>query len=185
MIVGNKDMSFQGNLAEINNLLTKMENEGEIDFAIIPKIENSMKLLTEFQNRIVTHRAADPKTDFLAYHIVRNINLTLEKMKFRFLIAKENRDNPIVAEDSQSLIPIIAESFQVAENIMNGQLTNADEPMIVERIRVLRESMFSSSMLITGDEESKRVSQAELRKEGERLANAVKDLYAEEQQDSS
>ena len=126
-----------------------MENEKAVDLAIIPQIDNSMSLLTKIQNKIVSDQATELKTNFLAYHIVRNINLALEKMRSRFLTAKENHDNSVVAEESLSLIPVLAETFQVAENIVNGQLTPADERMIIERILVLRESMSSSSMLIT------------------------------------
>jgi hypothetical protein len=178
-------LTFKGNLAEMSTLLWKMEETGEVDLTIVPKIDESMSLLTELQNKIVDNKATELKQDFLAYHIVRNINLTLEKMKSRFLDAKKNHDNPIVAEDSLAMIPVLAESFQVAENIMNGQLTTTDQRMIIERVRVLRDSMFTNSILVSGDEETARVSKTELDAEGKRLATAIQEIYTQELQDIS
>jgi hypothetical protein len=183
--LGRGDMTFQGNLAEMSTLLSRMQDTGEVDLAIVPKIEDSMELLTEMQNTIVNSKTTEAKQDFLAYHIIRNINLTMEKMKARFLVAKEMGDNPIVADDSIALVPVLSESFQVAEGIMSGKLTSVDQRLIMERIRVLRDSMYSSSMQITSEEESKRAPTAELEQEGKRLATAVKDLYTQKQQDTS
>jgi hypothetical protein len=181
MTVGNAVMSFQGNLVDMTTLLVKMEDTGDLDLSIIPKIEDSMRIVAEIQSKIADDKTMELKANFLAYHIVRNINLTLEKMRFRFANAKLNHDNPIVAEDSLALVPAIAESFQVAERLVNGELSYADEKMIVGRIQALRNSMYSSSMLITGEEESKRVSSTELEEQGRKLASAIKDIYAKKQ----
>jgi hypothetical protein len=181
MTVVNAGMSLQGNLADMTTLLVGMEEAGKVDLAIIPKIDDAMSNVTAVQNRITEDKGMELKANFLAYHIVRNINLTLEKMRSRFVAAKENHDNPIVAEDSLALIPVLAESFQVAESILNGKLTSVDEKKIVSSIMVLRESMSSTSMLMSGEEESKRVSEEGLAEEGKKLAIAVKDLYSEEQ----
>lgn len=178
-------MNFQGNLTDMSNLLVKMENEGVVDLAILPKIQELMAFLKTIQNQIISDTKAEAKANFLAYHIVRNINLTLEKMEFRFVHHKENHDNPIVADDSLALVPVIAESFNVAEKIINGELTYADERIIVEHIRNLRECMANRSMLVTSEEESKRVSQSGLQEEGKNLASAIKDIYTKQQQDSN
>jgi hypothetical protein len=188
MTVGESVTSFQGNLADMTNLLVKMEDDGKVAPYLEPmlqKIKASRQLLEDFQTEIANARLAEPHTNFLAYHLVRNIGLALEKMNSRFLIAQENHDNPVVAEDSLSLIPVMGESFSIAERIMSGELTHANERMIIERVRILRDSMYSGSMLITSEEEASRVSQSGLEEEGRRLVFAVKDLYSEEQQNTS
>lgn len=166
-------------------LLNSMEETGNVDLTIVPKIDETKQLLDSFKTEITNADSIDPQTNFLAYHIVRNIGLALDKMKSRFLAAQENHDNPIVAEDSLSLIPVMGESFQVAERIMGGELTQADAKMIFERVRVLRDSMYSGSMVITSEEETGYVPQSDLREQGRKLSSAIKDIYSQEQQDTS
>lgn len=181
--IGGAAMTFQGNLAAMNTLLWKMEETKEVDLSIIPMIESEMSLLSELQNKIVSDKTQETRANFLAYHIVRNLNLTMEKMKVRFIKAKENHDNPVVALDTISLIPVLAEAYQTVESINAGKTIS--ETSVVDKIQLLRNSMSSSKMLISGEEEAKRVSKEDFEEEGKQLADAVKDLYAEKQQDSS
>lgn len=171
---------FAANIGQIASLLDKMEDEGRIDVSVIPKIEASEVIVKNLENQILSKEDIDVKASFLAFHILRNLSLTLEKMKSRFLKAPESHDNPSVAEDSIPLMPLLAESFDLASSLFVQRLSPKDEDFIIQKIQVLRGAIANSSMLASNLEERRGLSESGLSDEGKLLADAVQDIYTKE-----
>jgi hypothetical protein len=166
-------------------LLDKMERERKVDLAVVGEINGATTVLDDYEKKVVSGTASDIKASFLAYHIIRNTRIALQKMKARFMAAEENHDNPIVAEESLSLLPVLAESFNVAQSWQVGTLSEDAENSMIEQIRILRDAMSNASMTMSEEEESEELVKTGLQSEWGLLADAVRDTYTKEQQDTS
>jgi len=165
--------------------LNRMEKEQKVDLSVVPQIEEAIQLLEDSEREITSGPQEDVGTSFLAYHIIRNVRTALQKMKVRFREAKEKGDNPIVAEDSLAIIPILSESYEMAQRYARGPLSQSEESVVIDRIRILRDAMSSTSMVMSEQEEFEEQARTGLEGEWEVLADAVKSSYVKEQQDTN
>lgn len=176
---------FSSRLSGISLLLDSMERERKVDLSVVDEIDRATIVLDDYGKKIVSDTSSDVKASFLAYHILRNIRIALQKMKARFATAEENHDNPVVAEVSLALLPLLAESFEVAQCWEAGPLSQDAESSMIEHIRTLRDAMSSASMTMSEEEESEELAKTGLAGEWGLLADAVRDIYIKEQQDTS
>jgi hypothetical protein len=165
-------------------LCHKMEEVGAIDPAILDNIDRAKSTLSALANMLSTNTASsNVKSAFLGYHIIRNLNLILSKMKDRFTYSKDNNDNPIVAEDSLSILPILSESAEVAMKYAGKKVGEGEEELMLNHILKLREITSQANMTLTVEEEAKTISASPeaVRAEEQKLSDAVEQRYAKEE----
>lgn len=169
-------------------LCNKMEEIGKIEPSsldnMVENIDNTAGLLTTIEKLLSTNASgSDVKSAFLGYHIVRNLNLVLAKMKQRYINAKEANDNPVVAEDSLSILPVMSESIEVAMKYAGKKITDGEEEVLLSHINALREITSEVKMKLSSEEESKTISASPeaVLEEEQRLSNAVRQRYAKEE----
>ena len=168
----------------MTSLCNKMEESGKVDFAILDNIERARSTLSTLEQLLSTNASgSDVKSAFLGYHIIRNLSLILSKMNERFTHSKDNNDNPIVAEDCISILPILGESAEIAMKYAGKRIGEAEEELMLNHILELREITSQANMVLTLEEEAKTISASPeaLRAEEQKLSDAVKQRYAKEE----
>lgn len=128
-------------LDAITNRVNKMEDEGVVDITIIDDLEKFKQKLLEIEDKWLS---INHKNSFYFYQGIRDVELILERMVQRFKTSKENRDNPQIALDTLSVIPIANEILQIAEH---GKTDDATVTQILERIHQLRDKANETNLL--------------------------------------
>ena len=169
-------------------LCNKMEETGVIEPIsldnMVESIDRASNLLTEVEKDLSNNASGtDVKSAFLSYHIARNLSLVLAKMKDRFVHAKEANDNPVVAEDSLSILPVMSESIDVAMKYAGKKIGEGEEDLMLSHISALQEITSEVKMKLSLEEESKTISASPeaVLEEERRLSNAVRQRYAKEE----
>jgi hypothetical protein len=160
-----------------------MEDECEVDLSIIKNIDSTISLIEDQENSITKEMGVNTTSSFLSYHVLRNVRLALFRMKERFLLSKQTNDNPVVAQESLQVLPILAELTEIALEEAGKQLSAEKEDMIIERIRIMRHVLRNASMLITPEAELKTLSQKSIKDEADELTELIQKKYTEEDQD--
>ena len=171
-------------LERMATLCNKMEETGKVDFAILENIDRAKSSLSSLEGSLSSSTSgSNVKSVFLGYHIVRNLNLILTKMKDRFVHSHENHDNPIVAEDSLLVLPILSESIEIAMKYAGKKIGGGEEELMLNHILKLREITSLKNMALTIDEQAKTISASKeaLWAEEQKLSDAVKRRYVKEE----
>lgn len=161
-------------------LCNQMEKTGKVDLSINDNIDRAKSELSGLERFLATTKPGiDVKSAFLGYHIVRNVNLVLTKMKDRFEHSKENADNPLVAQDSLLVLPVLNESLEVAIKYGRMKIAEGEEVLMLNHILRLRDITARLNMVLTPEEDAKTigVSPAVLEEEEQKLSDAVKKRY--------
>ena len=158
------------------SLLSNMEEKGKVDLTIVGKLDSIISTLQDYERKVAGSRG-EIVSSFLAYHILRNVRLVLTKMKDRFLQARPHNDNPTVVDESLSMIPFLAESTDIALRYAGKPLPPKTSDMIIEQVRLLRESASNASMTVSSEEEFKSITEKELKEEARRLVEIIKERY--------
>ena len=161
----------------MNQLLRKMEAEHRVDASILNNISRLKSEFSILENKMTENKSENVKSRFLSYHIFRNISLILSKMEQRFLIAPKVNDNPVVAEDSISLLATLTQSANVAFKYGGKHLTKREEEEMLYCIQTLRNDASAVSMLIKPEEELGNISLDDLNKEAKIIADSVEQSY--------
>lgn len=164
-------------------LCNQMEEKKEVDPIIAENIERAKSTLSSLENLLSSSAAGNVKSAFLAYHIIRNTNLILSKMKDRFRHAKENYDNPVVAQDSLMIFPLLSESVEVAMRYGGKHIDAGIQEVMQSHILKLREVTTQVDMALSIEEEAKTISASPeaVRAEEQKLSDAVKQQYVKEE----
>lgn len=96
---------------EINDSLNRMEDTGKVDMSILDSLEKLERILRKIKTKWLGHSNTDA---FYFYQAMKNVELILGKMKERFKNSKIKNDNPKIAKDSLTLMPVIDDILQVA-----------------------------------------------------------------------
>ncbi len=161
-----------------------MEKVGEVDFVILDNIDRAKSTLSALESVLSSNTASsNVKSAFLGYHIIRNLNLILIRMRDRFVHSKETNDNPIVAEDSLSILPTLTESIDIAMRYGGKNISSGEEELMLNHILKLREITSQKNMTLTLEQEAQTISATEetLKIEEQRLSDAVKHRYVKEE----
>ena len=114
-------------LVEIKNSLDKMEETGKVNMIILDGLNKLRQLLKERKLEWLKIQQSD---GFYFYQAIRNVELVLDKMEYRFKNSQKANDNPKIAKDSLVLLqPIekILETtnvFTINEQTINRVLKN-------------------------------------------------------------
>jgi len=165
-------------------LCNKMEETGKVDFGILENIDRAKATLSALQTVLSSNTPDNNvRSAFLGYHIIRNMNMILTKMKDRFVRSQENSDNPIVAEDSLQLLPILSESVEVAMKYGGKGIGSGEEELMLHHILKLHEITSLKNMELSVEEQAKTISASKeaLRAEEQKLSDAVKHRYIKEE----
>lgn len=165
-------------------LCKQMEDVGVVDPSILDNIDRAKSTLSTLEKLLSTSTSSsDVKSAFLGYHIIRNLNLILDKMKYRFANSKSNNDNPVVAEDSLAILPIMSESAEVAMKYAGKRIGEGEEELMLNHVLKLREITSRVKMMPTIEEEAKTISASPeaLKAEEQKLTDAVKQHYIKEE----
>ena len=114
-------------LVEIKNSLDKMEETGKVNMIILDGLNKLRQLLKERKLEWLKIQQSD---GFYFYQAIRNVELILDKMEYRFKNSQKANDNPKIAKDSLVLLqPIekILETtnvFTINEQTINRVLKN-------------------------------------------------------------
>lgn len=165
-------------------LCNKMEETGKVDFTILENIDRAKSTLSALEKVLSTNTAGSSvKSAFLGYHIVRNLDLVLSKMRDRFVHSQETNDNPIVAEDSLEVLPTLSESIEVAMRYGGKKIGSGEEDLMLSHILKLREITSQKNMQLTIEEEEQTISASKeaLKAEEQKLSDAVKRRYIKEE----
>lgn len=145
-------------LAEIERSLARMEDAGRVDLAILGSLSKLRDLLKSIKSRWLDVEDSD---GFYFYQAARNTELILDRMEHRFKNSQKANDNPQIAEDSLTLLPVIDEileitqSYKVDERSINKVLdstrdlrnraadTNLIEPLEINRKYIDHDNMRS------------------------------------------
>lgn len=112
---------------EIKNSLDKMEETGKVNMIILDGLNKLRQLLKERKLEWLKIQQSD---GFYFYQAIRNVELVLDKMEYRFKNSQKANDNPKIAKDSLVLLqPIekILETtnvFTINEQTINRVLKN-------------------------------------------------------------
>lgn len=128
-------------LVEIEKSLTKMEETGKVDLAILNSLSKLRGLLKGIKSRWLEVEDSD---GFYFYQAARNTELILGQMESRFKDSQNTGDNPKIAEDSLILLPAIdgileiTQSYKVSEHSINE---------VLSRTRDLRNQAASTNLI--------------------------------------
>jgi len=142
----------------INDDLHNMELTGKVSLDILEKLDK----LREFLNQLKTKWLEDRSSDsYYFYQGLRNVELMLDRMQYRFEHAPELHDNPKIAADSQILFNVVDGLLKVTEsNNVNDETVND----ILHKTRILRETASKQDLL-----ESQIANEELIDKDGIRL----------------
>ncbi|RLI54551.1 MAG: hypothetical protein DRO87_04775 [Candidatus Thorarchaeota archaeon] len=157
------------------------EESGQVDAGILEPLSGLRAVFQELQQHWLQEVPDSQLQDtFAMYHVARNCELILSRMIERFRKAPLIGDNPKVAEDTSTLLPLLIDSFMV----MKAEI---DYPTIESSIkgfslaRRLREVARMVDMLPSAEDEERDIPR-EIRKRGlAHLARNLAGMVSEEQ----
>lgn len=161
---------------EILSSIEEMERERKIDSSKIEKLDIPIEHLREYEDFWLTNEKIPIEDAFILYHTSRNLHLILEKIKSKFLSAVEKRENPKVAEDSLSILPMISNLYDALTSLWEEPLSKDVRLFLTRHLRTLRNTAAEISMLPSYEEEIKTVNIEDLKKEVEGFADTVKEM---------
>jgi len=129
------------NYGQINDSLYNMEATGKVDLSILKLLDKLKEFIKQLKQRWLENRNTD---SFYFYQGLRNIELMLDKMQYRFEHSQTNNDNPKIAEDSILLFKVVDNLLKVTESSkLNQQHVN----QILSMTRDLRNTAIKQNLL--------------------------------------
>ena len=145
-------------------------------FGIFDTIIEHCKKAEEFW---IERKDIPVESAFLLYHSTRNSRLILEKMKDRFLLAEEKKENPKVAEDSLFVFPYLNELCFLTSSLKEKNVTPKLKIVISQKLEALRSVASTYSMLPSPEEEIKGLDRKEMRKCFLNLSQSLQAMFGE------
>jgi len=100
-------------MQQINENLYSMETTGKVDLSILKLLDELREFIKQLKQKWLENRNTD---SFYFYQGLRNIELMLDKMQYRFEHSQQNNDNPKIAEDSILLFEVVDNILKVTES---------------------------------------------------------------------
>lgn len=106
----------------IKESLDKMEKIGKVDLEVLDKLDKLRKLLKTRKTQWLEISNSD---GYYFYQAVRNVELMLDTMEYRFKNSQKTNDNPKIAKDSLTLLPSIDKILNITQlSVINNELIN-------------------------------------------------------------
>ena len=156
-------------LIEIEVPLTKMEETGKIDPAILNSLSKLGGLLNGIKSRWLEVEDSD---GFYFYQAARNTELVLGRMESRFRDSQKAGDNPKIAGDSLALLPAIDGILEITQPYKVGEHSINE---VLDRTRDLRNQAASTNLIEPPEANREYIDKDNMRL---RLAALMKSLDA-------
>jgi len=170
----------------INDDLHNMEATGKVNLEIIDKLNQLRKLLDEQKNKWLKIENTD---SYYFYQGLKNIELMLDKMEYRFKHAPELHDNPKIAADSQILFTFVNDLIQITESnkMDNGAINN-----VLHKTQILRNAAVHQNLIESPEVDDELIDKENLRLQFRSMMNNIDipqqeepTIDAEESEDSN
>lgn len=113
---------MQSEILSFKDSFEKMIETNEVDLNVIPII-NKLKEEVSKKRELAIKQNLLGHSLFPIYHSASICNKVLESISIRLVKAKENKDNPIIAEDTLAIYPSF---FMLATNLDRTDLRNRE-----------------------------------------------------------
>lgn len=172
-------MERENALTSLYNQLVITQETGKVDksiFDIFDAVIEDCKKAEEFW---MERKEIPIESAFLLYHSSRNSRLIVEKMKTRFLMAEEKKENPKVAEDSLFVFPYLNELCFLLSSFEEKNVTPELKTIISQKLGALRSVASTYLMLPSPEEEMIELNKKELRKCFLNLSKTLQAMFGE------
>ena len=173
-------------LDHITDRVNKMEDDGVVDETIVDDLDEFKQKLLDVEDKWLS---INDKNSFYFYQGVRDVELILERMVERFKTAKTRHDNPQIALDTLSVIPIASEIIQIAEH---GKTDDATVNQILERTHQLRDKANETNLIESDERNLHEIDKETLGESFDKVLDTLEipsdlpdDVYVDEDKDIS
>lgn len=164
----------------IYNKLEDMESKGKVDLSVLEEFDLLMKRFKELELFWIETQKVQVEDAFLLYHCSRNCWNVLDRMRTRFLEAKEKHLNPVIVQDSQQVMPSLNALYEIVSLPLTGPLNEEQQTLLIQRLKAMRDVASSLSLLPTFQEETKDINITNFRRHFRDLAESLQARYFEE-----
>lgn len=166
-------------LTSLYKQLVNTQETGKIAKSIFDIFDIIIKDFEKTEEFWIERKEIPVESAFLLYHSSRNSRLILEKMKARFLMAEEKKENPKVADDSLFVFPYLNDLCFLTSSLKEKNITPELKTIISQKLGTLRSVASAYSMLPLPEEEIKGLDKKELRKCFLNLSKTLQAMFGE------
>lgn len=160
-------------LEELSNQLQKMEKVEKVDPVVVNTFEKLIDTCYSTENFWRDNEKESIQSSFMLYHASRNIRIILQKMKQRFIEAKEKHENPAIIHESVAVIPSLSELCVTISSLTKQTLTKDLVDIISQKVGYLRDVAFANSLLPTPEEEIQELDRNRLKRRFGQFADTL------------
>ena len=153
--------------------LEEMQASRKLDDSAIPIIKQAVIDNKKREEYWIANKDIPTQTAFVMYHASRNTRIIMEKMLYRFEMAKQMQENPKVVDDAMVVYPELQELCVFMDSLKAEKLTDSFLEFVKKRVRNLRNTAERAKMLPTTEEEVTKSTNMNSEKSSMRLPKTL------------